>query len=70
MPTSGRLRAILSALSSPAAGAEIHGLDIPDPSTRGVETDTESGRAGNSPLGNEVQGYVYARIMQLSSSTD
>ena len=35
---------------------EIHLLDVPDPNSRELEFSSESGRAGNSPLGNEVQG--------------
>jgi hypothetical protein len=35
---------------------EIHLLDVPDPNSLELEFSSESGRAGNSPLGNEVQG--------------
>eukprot|EP01048_Picozoa_sp_COSAG05_P011093 COSAG05_NODE_1022_length_6130_cov_48.450174_3_plen_220_part_00 len=63
--TARRLRTVSAALSAPTAAAatpasweaEIHGLDIPDPNSLGVPFETESGRAGNSPLGEEVQGY-------------
>ena len=61
MPSARRLRTLFSALITPAAAGatapEIHSMDIPDPNSFGIERETESGRAGNNPLGSEVQGY-------------
>ena len=53
-----RLAAALAAMSPAGAEqpVEIHSLDIPDP-IGNAEDKKLRGRAGNSPLGAEVQGY-------------